>query len=148
MMDGEDVYRTRLAECLAAAEASSLPQVRERHLTAARSWQTLLDAVMERKSNVIALQQAASRKNADEEDAMSETEYEIPDPVVDAIERGTPAVKAFRQSSGQSQHDVAADAGMTDERLAAIEQGRTPHNLELAVLSDVLDVPVGLLVDK
>jgi DNA-binding XRE family transcriptional regulator len=103
---------------------------------------------MERKSNVIALQQAASLTSADEEDAMSETHFEIPDFVVDAIEGGTSAVKAFRQSSGQSQHDVAADAGMTDERLAAIEQGLTPHNLELAVLSDVLDVPVGLLVDK
>ncbi|WP_162244714.1 helix-turn-helix transcriptional regulator [Aureimonas sp. Leaf454] len=79
---------------------------------------------------------------------MSETEFEIPDPVVDAIEEGTPAVKAFRQSSGQSQHDVAAEAGMTDERLAAIEQGSTPRNLELAVLSDVLDVPVDLLVDE
>ncbi|RYD20957.1 MAG: hypothetical protein EOP69_01570, partial [Spirochaetia bacterium] len=118
MMDGEDVYRARLAECLAAAEASPLPQVRERHLTAARSWQILLDAVMERKSNVTAPKQAAS-PNADEEDTVSETDFEIPDFVVDAIEGGTSAVKAFRQSSGQSQHDVAADAGMTDERLAA-----------------------------
>jgi transcriptional regulator with XRE-family HTH domain len=79
---------------------------------------------------------------------MNESDFEIPDPVVEAIEGGAPAVKAFRQSSGQSQHDVAADAGMTDERLAAIEQGATPHNIELAVLSDVLDVPVDLLVDK
>ncbi|KQT52473.1 MULTISPECIES: helix-turn-helix domain-containing protein [unclassified Aureimonas] len=78
---------------------------------------------------------------------MSDT-FEIPDPVVEAIGEGAPAVKAFRQSSGLSQHDVAADAGMTEERLAAIEQGSQPQNLELAVLSDVLDVPVGLLVDK
>jgi hypothetical protein len=47
MMDGEDVYRARLAECLAAAEAANLPQVRERHLAAARQWQTLLDNVLE-----------------------------------------------------------------------------------------------------
>jgi hypothetical protein len=46
MMDGEDVYRARLAECLAAAEAATLPQVRERHLAAARQWQTLLDNVL------------------------------------------------------------------------------------------------------
>jgi DNA-binding XRE family transcriptional regulator len=136
-----------LAECLAAAAASPLTQVRERHLTTAPSWQTLLDTVMERKSNLLDLHQTALQKKADEEDAMSETDFEIPDPVIDAIEGGTPAVKAFRQSSGQSQHDVAADAGMTEERLAAIEQGSPPHNLELAVLSDVLDVPVHLLAD-
>lgn len=47
MMDGEDVYRARLAECLAAAEAATLPQVRDRHLAAARQWQTLLDNVLE-----------------------------------------------------------------------------------------------------
>ncbi len=47
MMDGEDVYRARLADCLAAAEAATLPQVRERHLAAARQWQTLLDNVLE-----------------------------------------------------------------------------------------------------
>ncbi|KQT50274.1 hypothetical protein ASG43_21600 [Aureimonas sp. Leaf454] len=148
MMDGEEVYRARLAACLAAAEAASLPQVREKHLTAAKSWQALLDATMERKANVVALQHAASAKVPARDETMSETEFEIPDPVVDAIEEGTPAVKAFRQSSGQSQHDVAAEAGMTDERLAAIEQGSTPRNLELAVLSDVLDVPVDLLVDE
>lgn len=80
---------------------------------------------------------------------MSDTEdFKIPEPVIDAIEDGTPAVKAFRQSSGLSQHDVAADAGMTDERLAEIEQGHTPKDLELAVISDVLHVPVDLLVDE
>ena len=57
---------------------------------------------------------------------MSETKFDIPDPVVQAIEEGTLPVKAFRQSSGQSQHDVAANAGMTDERLAQIEQDRRP----------------------
>lgn len=79
---------------------------------------------------------------------MSDTSFEVPDQVADAIVGGAPAVKAFRQSSGLSQHDVAADAGMTDERLAAIEQGHTPHNLELAVLSNVLDVPVDLLTNE
>lgn len=49
MMDGEDVYRARLAACLAAAQAATLPQVRERHLAAARSWQVLLDHAMELK---------------------------------------------------------------------------------------------------
>ncbi|KQT50709.1 hypothetical protein ASG43_05350 [Aureimonas sp. Leaf454] len=52
MMDGEEVYRARLAACLAAAEASSLPQVRARHRDAARSWQALLDAVLLLKSGV------------------------------------------------------------------------------------------------
>ena len=49
MMDGEDIYRARLAACLAAADAASLPQVKDRHLTAARSWQALLDDVLELK---------------------------------------------------------------------------------------------------
>ncbi|GGD24284.1 helix-turn-helix domain-containing protein [Aureimonas glaciei] len=60
-----------------------------------------------------------------------------------------PAVKAFRESSGLAQHDVAAAAGMTDERLAEIEQGTsTPRGLELAMLSDVLDVPVDMLTNE
>lgn len=46
-MDGEDVYRARLAACLAAAEIATLPQVRKRHLAAARQWQTLLDNALE-----------------------------------------------------------------------------------------------------
>lgn len=49
MMDGKDVYRARLAACLADAEAATLPQVRERHLAAARSWQMLLDHALELK---------------------------------------------------------------------------------------------------
>ena len=77
---------------------------------------------------------------------ISDTDFEIPAPVVEAIEEGTAAVRAFRESSGQSQHDVAADAGMTEVRLAAIEQGTAPHGLELAVLSDVLAVPIEILV--
>jgi len=51
MVDGEDVYHARLAACLAAAEAASLPQVRARHLAVARSWQTLLDDVLALKAN-------------------------------------------------------------------------------------------------
>ena len=50
MMDGEEVYRARLAACLEAAEAATLPQVKERHLAAARSWQLLLDDALELKS--------------------------------------------------------------------------------------------------
>lgn len=49
MMDGEDVYQTRVADALAAAEAATLPHVRDRHLAAAKSWQTLLDLEIERK---------------------------------------------------------------------------------------------------
>ncbi|GGE10873.1 hypothetical protein GCM10011390_32380 [Aureimonas endophytica] len=48
MMDGEDVYRSRIAACLAAAEAAALPQVKARHLAAARSWQLLLDDLLAR----------------------------------------------------------------------------------------------------
>lgn len=49
MMDGEEVYRVRLAACLAAADAATLPQVRGKHLRAAQSWQVLLDDVLDRK---------------------------------------------------------------------------------------------------
>ncbi|MBB4000146.1 helix-turn-helix domain-containing protein [Aureimonas pseudogalii] len=147
MMDGEEVYRARLAECLAAAEATTLPQVKERHLTAAASWQTLLDTVMERKANVAALQRSRMRHQA-EDTALSETEYEIPDTAVDAIEDGTPVMKAFRQSTGRSQHDVAVEAGITEDRLAEIEQGSTAHADELARISNALGVPADLLVDE
>ncbi|KQQ85621.1 hypothetical protein [Aureimonas sp. Leaf324] len=51
MMDGEDVYRARLGACLAAAESATLPQVKERHLAAARSWQILLDDAVELRRN-------------------------------------------------------------------------------------------------
>nr|BAT30059.1 cytochrome c class I [Aureimonas sp. AU22] len=51
-MDGEDVYRARLAACLAAAEIATLPQVRKRHLAAARQWQTLLDNALELKGAI------------------------------------------------------------------------------------------------
>lgn len=54
MMDGEDVYRARVAACLRAAEAEPLPQMKTRHLAAARSWQTLLDGELERKRNALA----------------------------------------------------------------------------------------------
>lgn len=77
-----------------------------------------------------------------------DTDFQVPAPVTAAIEDGATAVRAFRESSGQSQHDVAADAGITEVRLAAIEQGAEPHGLELAALSDILDVPVDLLVDN
>ena len=149
MMDGEEVYRARLADCIAAAEASSLPQVRDKHLSAARSWQALLDTVMERKANVAALQHAASTKAPAGDKTVRDNTFEIPDPVVEAVEDGSPAVRAFRQSSGQSQHDVAAGAGMTDERLAEIESGRkTATAEETAELSEALDVPADLLVDE
>ncbi len=49
MMDGEEVYRARLAACLADAEAATLPRLKEQHLAAARSWQRLLDQTMERQ---------------------------------------------------------------------------------------------------
>lgn len=147
MMDGEEVYRARLAECHAAAEATNLPQVRARHLTAARSWQTLLDTTLERKANVAALQGTQMRHQA-KEAAMSETEYEIPDTAVDAIEDGTPVMKAFRQSTGRSQHDVAVEADITEERLAEIEQGSTASTNELTRISDALGVPEDLLIDE
>lgn len=147
MMDGEEVYRARLAECLAAADATTLPQVKERHLTAAASWRSLLDTVMERTAYVGALQASRMQHQA-EDPAVSETDYEIPDTAVDAIEDGTPVVKAFRQAAGQSQHDVAVAAGLSDERLAKIEQGSTARADELARLSDALEVPIDLLVDE
>ncbi|WP_416356352.1 hypothetical protein ACLNGM_20315 [Aureimonas phyllosphaerae] len=49
MMDGRDVYLARLQACLAEAAAATLPQVKERHLAAARSWQVLLDHALELK---------------------------------------------------------------------------------------------------
>jgi hypothetical protein len=73
MMDGEDVYRARLADCLAAAEASSLPQVRDKHLSAARSWQALLDTLVERNASAAALRADASKKPA-VETVMNETD--------------------------------------------------------------------------
>lgn len=58
MMDGEEVYRARLEACLAAATASSLPQVREKHMTAAASWLALLEFERERKRGTVAIPDA------------------------------------------------------------------------------------------
>jgi hypothetical protein len=54
MMDGEDVYRARIAACLKAADTEPLSQMRGRHLAAAQSWQALLDAEIERKRSALA----------------------------------------------------------------------------------------------
>lgn len=147
MMDGEKVYRERLAECLAAAEASDLPQVRDRHLASARSWQRLLDTIGERKAEAAASPLGWTQPEA-EDDKMGETDFEVPDPVAEAIDGGMPAIKAFRQFSGQAQHDVAVEAGMTEKRLAEIEQGAPPQASEVADLSEVLIIPPKLLVDR
>lgn len=53
MMDGEEVYRVRVAACLRAADLEPLAQMKARHLAAARSWQTLLDAELERKRTAL-----------------------------------------------------------------------------------------------
>ncbi|MBB3997164.1 hypothetical protein [Aureimonas pseudogalii] len=50
MMDGEEVYRTRLAEALAAAERETLEHAKRKHLTAAAAWQTLIDLDIERRA--------------------------------------------------------------------------------------------------
>lgn len=50
MMDGEEVYRARLADALAAAESETLEHAKRKHLTAAAAWQTLLDLEIERKA--------------------------------------------------------------------------------------------------
>jgi len=147
MMDGEEVYRARLAECLSAADASDLPQVRDRHLAAARSWRRLLDTVLERKAEAAASPLGWSQPE-EEDGKMHETDFEVSDPVAEAIDGGMPPIKAFRQSSGQAQHDVTVEAGMTEERLAEIEQGAPPQASEVADLSEVLDIPSTLLVDR
>jgi hypothetical protein len=53
MMDGEDVYRARVAACLLAADMEPLAQMKARHLAAARSWQVLLDGELERKRTAL-----------------------------------------------------------------------------------------------
>jgi hypothetical protein len=50
MMDGEEVYRTRLAEALAAAERETLEHAKRKHLTAAAAWQTLINLDIERRA--------------------------------------------------------------------------------------------------
>jgi len=50
MMDGEEVYQTRLVEALAAAERETLEHAKRKHLTAAAAWQTLIDLNSERRS--------------------------------------------------------------------------------------------------
>jgi len=49
MMDGEEVYRARMADALAAAERETLVHARQRHLTAAAAWRVLLELEIERK---------------------------------------------------------------------------------------------------
>lgn len=73
----------------------------------------------------------------------------VPNAVIDAIDGGMPAIHAFRQSDGRSASDVARAAGITEERMAVLEQGSdNATNAELDALSEVLGVPRDLLIDE
>jgi transcriptional regulator with XRE-family HTH domain len=80
---------------------------------------------------------------------IDEETYTIPAPVIDVIEGGMPAIHAFRQHDGRSAYDVAAAAGITEERMAILERGSdNATNAKLEAMSEVLDVPRDLLIDE
>ena len=74
--------------------------------------------------------------------------YAVPDPIVDALEAGIPASKAFRIYADRSIWDLAAAASMEPRRLADIEAGRKPRLDELTALGAALRVPAHLLADS
>ncbi len=57
------------------------------------------------------------------------------DTAVDSVGDGTPVMRAFRQSTGRSQHDVAVEIGITEERLAELKQGKRLHLTSSQVFS-------------
>ena len=79
----------------------------------------------------------------------SDTPYEIPEAVIDAIvDDGKPAEKAFRQHSGVSVAGLAEATDIPSHRLEDIEDGATPTDEELGEIGEALGVPPDLLVDE
>lgn len=50
MKDEERFYRAQFAESTAAADATTPPKVKAKHLAAARSWQSLIDVFEARRA--------------------------------------------------------------------------------------------------
>jgi transcriptional regulator with XRE-family HTH domain len=62
------------------------------------------------------------------------------------MQLNTEALKALRESSGDTQVSLASRAGISEQALNAIEQGKAkPRPKTIQKLADALGVPVGAL---
>ena len=57
-----DFYRLQAEKCSSEADASNLPQVRDRNMRAAAAWQTMADKLIQSETNRA---ETAKRKEAD-----------------------------------------------------------------------------------
>jgi hypothetical protein len=75
--------------------------------------------------------------------------YKIPEDVIhDIIDIGTTSEQAFRQHAGVSIDQLAYATWIPKDRIIDIESGATPTDEEVRAISDVLEVPVDLLIDE
>lgn len=73
------------------------------------------------------------------------TDMAIPPAVIEAIDDGVPAVRAFRVDTEISVGELAEDSGIPPERIDAIEDGAAPAPEELLAIAEALHVPPDLL---
>lgn len=71
----------------------------------------------------------------------------IPAPIIEAMEVGIPAAKAFRVYSDTSIPELAEATRLEAERICMIEAGSTPTSSEVDAIGRALDIPAALLVD-
>jgi hypothetical protein len=73
---------------------------------------------------------------------------DIPEPVMEAIEAGIPAAKAFRVYADTSIPELAEATHLEAERICLIEAGLEPTLSEATAIGRALDVPTTLLVNE
>lgn len=71
--------------------------------------------------------------------------HSIPRAIVEAIEAGIPATKAFRIYSDKSIPEVAELAQLEPRRLCLIEAGLRPTRSEAMAIGRALDIPSRLV---
>lgn len=58
-------------------------------------------------------------------------------------------IEAYRKTAGMSRRELAARTGISPNRQANIETGRTPlHVDELVHIADALHLPVGSIIEE
>jgi hypothetical protein len=76
-----------------------------------------------------------------------DADEDLPEEVVDAIEWGTPAVRAVRLWRELSILDLSKSTAIDIVRLVELERGQKPTAEERTVLAKALEVGAGLFVE-
>lgn len=75
------------------------------------------------------------------------TDRAVSPAVVEAIDDGVPALRAFRVDTEISVGELAEDSGIAPERIDAIEDGAAPAPEEILAIAEALHVPPTLLAE-